>query len=94
MSKLGIANRFFFQLFFVRLTKHTENTWVTYNLTSFDITSSGIASRGTGKMETTQWYSIQYWILPFTGWQTDFIYLGNKSPRYWQITKKIILNNT
>jgi hypothetical protein len=75
MSKLGIANRFFFQLFFVRLTKHTENTIVNYNLIGI-----------------TQWYSIQYWILPFTGWQTDFIYLGNKSPRYWQITKKIKIN--
>ena len=33
------------------------------------------------------WYSIQYWIVPISGWNTDFIYL-NKKPKFLQITKK------
>lgn len=34
-----------------------------------------------------QWYSIQYWILPFTGWDSPFIYIS-KGPKYLQLTAK------
>jgi hypothetical protein len=53
----------------------------------------GIASQGIGEVRVTEWYSIQYWMLPLTGWKCNYIYLGKKSPRYWQITKKKIINS-
>ena len=44
-----------------------------------------MAPRGTGKTQTYQWYAIQYWILPMTGWNRKFIYL-NKKPGFVKIT--------
>lgn len=54
MTPLKFVNVFLFQLFFVRLTKCTDN-------------------------ETNEsWYAIQGFIVPFTGWYGDFMFLGNK----------------
>jgi hypothetical protein len=89
MSKLGLANKLFFQWFFIRLTKNIDRQVSNYNLISYDILPYGFAARGNG----TEWYSIQYWMLPLTGWKCNYIYLGKKSPRYWQITKKKLINN-
>jgi hypothetical protein len=87
MSKLKAVNVFFFQWFFVRLTKCTEKRIENYTLHSFDLMSDGnMASRGTGETKTYQWYSFQYWILPCTGWWSDFIYL-NKKPKFIKCTK-------
>lgn len=41
---------------------------------------------GTGKTETWQWYSIQAWIVPTTGWRNEFRYL-NKKPFFVKCTK-------
>lgn len=64
MSKLEFVNRFFFQLFFVRLTRVIENKddEVKY-----------------------QWYSIMFWVVPFTGWNTNFKFIGKRHLK--QITK-------
>lgn len=31
-------------------------------------------------------WSLQYWVLPFTGWQTEFKWIGGK-PKYFYLTK-------
>ena len=87
MSNLGLVNRLFFQFLFVRLTKNQETKMINYQPVSYDLTPNGVAARGYGDIETTEWYSIQYWILPFSGWGNNFHYIGKKSPRYWRITK-------
>ena len=82
MCFLKIINVFFLQWFFIRLTKCTENKIENYTLHSYDLMPDGnISSRGTGNIKTYSWYSIQYWILPCTGWWNDFIYL-NKEPKF------------
>lgn len=88
MTKLKAANVFFFQWFFIRLTKHIDKRVTDYVLQSIDLMQNGsYASRGTGKIKAFQWYSIQYWILPLTGWWSDFVYL-NKSPKFIKLTKE------
>lgn len=61
-----------------------------YDIDSFDIVAGGgIATRGTGMGNTYQWYSLQLWILPCTGWRGNFIYLNNE-PKFIRLTKKHI----
>ena len=87
-SCLGLVNKLLFQWLFVRLTKHQEKVITKYNLHSVDVS---IGIRGfTEDIVTYQWYSIQYWVLPLTGWKTDYIYL-NKKPNFIRVSKKIIL---
>lgn len=76
MSWLGKINKYFLQFFFIRLTRHTEKVKVNY------IDYSRMKST---RYQTETYYSIQYWILPFTGWTNDFIYL-NKSPKFVRLT--------
>lgn len=87
MSILKAVNVFFFQWFFVRLTKCQEKRIENYNLHSFNLMNNGnISSRGVGETKTYQWYSFQYWILPCTGWKNKFIFL-NKTPKFIKCSK-------
>jgi len=58
MTMLQFINMFFFQLFFVRLTKHGEII--------------------NGKFNITHW-SFMYWVIPFTGWNSEFKYIGKQA---------------
>lgn len=88
VSWLGLSNKLLFQWFFVRLTRCQEKRIENYILHSFDLMNDGnIASRGVGETKTYQWYSIQYLILPLTGWKNDFVYL-NKKPKFIRISKE------
>ena len=90
MTKLKMINKFFLQWFFVRLTKCREKKVDDYEILSYDLMPDGsISSRGIGKTVTYQWYSIQYFILPTTGWNSDFIFL-TKEANFIQLTKKKI----
>lgn len=62
MTKLEFANKFFFQLFFVRLTRCIDK---------------GI---------NMQWYSIMYFVIPFTGWDSKFKFITKMNLK--RITKK------
>lgn len=87
MSLLGLSNRIIFQWFCVRLTKHQEERIESFNFASIDLIDNGsFASRGTGKTVKYQWYSIQYWIVPTTGWNSDYKYINGK-PKFFRITK-------
>ncbi len=88
VSWLGLSNKLLFQWFFFRLTRCQEKRIGNYTLHSFDLMSDGnIVSRGVGETKTYQWYSFQYWILPLTGWKSDFVYL-NKKPKFIRVSKE------
>ena len=80
ISWLKLVNKVLFEWFFIRLTKHQEKRIEDFKLSGFDLMSDGnIGSRGVGETKTYQWYSLQYWIIPLTGWKNDFVYLRTKN---------------
>ena len=79
---MKLLNIFIFQWFFVRLTRFEKQKIKNYIFESFDLMGG---SRGRVEFKTYYWYSIQYWIVPCTGWFNDFIYLSNR--RFWRISK-------
>jgi hypothetical protein len=83
MSKLEMANRIL-QIFFIRLTRHSERRILDGNVTEASVLSDG--SIGVGMTITQskifEWYSIMYWVVPFTGWSTAFEYEGNRKHLY------------
>lgn len=86
MIWLKFINVFFLQWFFIRLTKCSEKIVTMHKLLSYDLMPDGnLSSRGMGKTEKHTWYSIQYFIVPCTGWWNDFIFL-TKTPKFWKIT--------
>ena len=87
MTLLKAVNVFLLQWFFIRLTICTERRIVEYDLKEVSLMSDGsITTGGTGKVEVWQWYSIQGWVLPITGWWNDFKYM-NKKPFFIKCTK-------
>lgn len=90
---LKLINIFILQWFFIRLTKCNEILIYEYEVHSYDLMIDGnISSRGTGKSKLTYWYSLQYWVVPFTGYFSDFIYL-NKKVKFIKITSPKIASN-
>ncbi|UZS00288.1 hypothetical protein [Chondrinema litorale] len=89
MSWLGLVNYYFLQWFFIRLTKHQEKRAVEYELIELSFfPNNQFVTGGNAKMETWQWYSIQGWVLPTSGWSTNFKYLNkSKKPFFIKITK-------
>jgi hypothetical protein len=93
MTWLKAINVFILQWFFVRLTRHNEKVITEFILKDISIMPDGLAGMGgAGKVSIHQWYSIQYWILPCSGWGNEFIYL-NKRPKFIKYSKKRILTN-
>ena len=85
MTKLKAANVFFFQWFFVRLTRCSEEVTQKYTVINFDSRFNEDVEGVVIKKEMC-WYSIQYWILPLSGWGSNFVYL-NKNPKFIKLTK-------
>lgn len=77
MTILELSNKIFFQWLFLRLTRCRQ-----YFVLEYD--KSGEIKR-VGKEE---WYSIQGWIIPMTGWRGDFKVIGSER-WFWRITKKV-----
>ena len=87
MSKLKAIN-IILQFFFIRLTKCSEKVVGDYKVISYDMMPDGsVSSRGIGNTITYEWYSLQYFILPLTGWWSDFIYLS-KTAKFIKCTKR------
>jgi hypothetical protein len=72
------------QFLFIRLTRHEVKHEVSA------LPDGGLGIGGTvSRASIIYWYSIQYWIVPLTGWTNNFVYLNKaKKPRYKSITKK------
>lgn len=93
MTWLGAINIFVLQWFFIRFTRHTDKLITQFTLKEASILQSGnIGVGGSYKTEIYQWYSIQLWILPCTGWWNEFIYL-NKYPKFIRCSKRKVLTN-
>ena len=89
MTKLKFINVFFLQWFFVRLTRCQEKVISDFNLYEISLMPDGsFAPAGNVKYKKLEWYSMQYWIIPCTGWWSDFKYIGRK-PKFWKLTNKI-----
>jgi len=75
MSKLKFLNVFIFQLFFFRLTKHVE----------MDISNTKPLVDKNGEYIIDYW-SLQYWIVPFTGWGKPYIFLTkDRKPKFFKL---------
>lgn len=92
MKKIEFLNKFIFQFLFFRLTRCEKRVVASYSLHSFDVMINGnVVGRGVGKVDTYEWYSIQYFIKPFSGWNSQFIFLNkNKKPKFFRVSKKKI----
>lgn len=89
MTLLKFLNVFFFQWFFVRLTKNTRMGIRSQTAIVIDSLDKFKKVYADGPREL-YWYSIQYFILPCTGWWSKFIYLNGK-PKFYRITKNKFL---
>lgn len=91
MTKLEFVNKFFFQWFFVRLTKCQQKVIEDFTLTEVSVMPGGDHSiGGSAKTATYKWYAIQYWIIPTTGWGKPFRQIGY-SRKFLNITKAVKL---
>lgn len=87
---MKIINFLFLQWFFVRLTKNTLNIINKIEMFECSLTEAGYAVGGVIKeMHIQQWYSIQGFIIPLTGWINSFSYLNK--PFFIRVTKKKIV---
>lgn len=87
MTLLKFINVFILQWFFVRLTKCTETVVMEFTITEFSLMPDGsYAPSGKGKASTFEWYAIQFWIIPVTGWWSGFISLG--TVKFKRISKR------
>lgn len=87
MTKLKFVNMFIMQWFCIRLTKQIQNRVEQYELTEISMMQDSNASmRGTGLINQYSRYSIMYWIVPCTGWKTNFRNL-NKCSKFIALTK-------
>lgn len=92
MSLRGLLNRCVFQWFFIRLTKHQEIKIGYFESFSYDVSVDGEPFfKGIGDEKTYQWYSLQYWVIPFSGYGKKFRYL-NKGPKFLRITKPKLIS--
>lgn len=77
---------YFLQFFFIRLAKCRERQIHSFDLHSASFTKNGISFSGVPTNSTVyEWYSIQYWMKPFTGWSK---YSTWHDAKYKRITKK------
>lgn len=89
-SWLGLANRIILQWFFIRLAKQQDEVVTEYTMHAVSMMPGGqFSTMGVGKKEKQYWYSIMYWVVPLTGWSTDYIYLNkSKEAEFVNLTKK------
>lgn len=88
MTLLKFVNVSFFQWFFVRLTRCENKIIKSCDPTSFNILPGNKIGMQANNVlyDTIYLYSIQYFILPCTGWWNKFIYLNGK-PKFIKISK-------
>lgn len=88
MTKLTLIN-YIVQFLFIRITRCEDKVVTQFNLQSVSLMRDGKYSTiGTPTYTIYWWHSIQYWILPLSGWfNTSFIYL-NKTPQFKKLQKR------
>jgi len=74
------------QFLFIRLTRHENRFIDSFELTEASVVMGGIGIGGrVTKEHTESWYSIQYWVVPLTGWKGGFKYLNGQ--KFKKLTK-------
>jgi len=88
MTLLGFLNYYFFQFLFIRITRHSVRVIDKMDLVEVSNTPYGMGIGGKVKeFHFIQWFSIQYPVVPLTGWRKwDYKYIGGKA-KYFRITK-------
>lgn len=91
MTKLGALN-YFLQFLFIRVAKCQANfikreEYVQYYYRG-GMKKVTLTENKSGETKC-QWYSIIYFIVPFTGWVNNFIYIGSKKSRRLTFPKEI-----
>lgn len=76
---------YFIQVFFIRLTRCEQRVITEFKLDS--ISYRGSVSGEIKNYRDEFWYSIQYWIIPFSGWSGEFKFIGNGKANFVRITK-------
>lgn len=92
-SCLGFFNRFIFQHFFFRLARNSEKEIKSVDLKSANMVDGNSLSVGYRINEygdTYQWYSLMLFVVPYTGWGIDYIFIFKK-PVNLRITKKKVV---
>lgn len=80
MTKLALIN-YVLQILFVRLCRSKEKV-----ITGFKMTSG--SGGNVQSYEIREWYSIMGFVLPFSGWSSDYVRLGK--PFFFRVTKILI----
>jgi hypothetical protein len=89
MTWLLFINKYFLQYFFIRLARcEDKKIKKNNNLTSVRVVDGGsLEITSDDNVKLYKWFSILYWVKPYSGWNSDFIYLNNKH-NYLRITKR------
>lgn len=92
MTSLYFVNRFILQFACIRLTRHTEH--IIDKIDYFECSLIGPGEYGMGgnilASHYEQYYSIQYWVVPFTGWSTEYKHFNTKV-KYLRLTSNKIV---
>lgn len=92
MTWLKFVNMFLLQWLFMRLSRCEEKTIQSFGLSHIGVMQDGsFQPAGTIKYKTYRWYALQFWVIPFTGWQGSFMHVF-KSPTFIRITPKKVID--
>lgn len=87
MTKLGFINYFFLQWFCFRLARCQSPIKLSIDF--------GAGFLKEGEYETgskMQWYSVLYFVVPLTGWNNDYRFMGKQRLR--RITRKRMISTS
>lgn len=88
MTFLNFVNYYFFQWFCIRITRNEEKRFITGKLVEISLIPGNIYGPTYEAVhnESIKWLSVQYWVVPLSGYGKPFSYYG--SPKFLRITKK------
>jgi len=85
MTWLTFIN-YILQFFCIRIARCSEVRISSCRLVSVSETKGGLSFETIpNEFHTPRWYSVMYWVVPFSGWSTPFKYWSKV--KYWRFTK-------
>lgn len=95
-TKVRIAN-YILQIFFIRLTRCSQNDilklYVDEPLSIFNDKGLHLSTEYKADIKQTYWFSIQFWVVPFTGWGILSSMKTLGKPKFIRVTRKMLVNN-
>lgn len=82
VTRLQVVN-WVLQWLFIRLTRCKETKILDADLMEVSVSIKDGKIEGNpgyriNKFRITEWFAIQYWVVPLTGWSNDFRYIGKQ----------------